>query len=368
MSISFLEHFSALEDHRIPGMTTYPLDEVLLSILVGLLCRVEDFDDIEMLCTAQLDWLQQFLPFHSGIAPAQTQRRVLQGLAPRQLEEAFASWVRSLQVEVRGVVALDGKTLRGTKADADGKGALHIVSAYAHEAGLVLGQRAVEGKSNEITAIPDVLNMLEISGAIVTIDAMGTQKAIAARITEKKADYLLALKGNQRALHRDCVDFFEDPHLAAGCPVHEETSAGHGRVEVRSCRAAPAEAWLLERHPGWAGLHSIVEVTCERTVKKSGKTSRETRYYISSLAPDPAAILKASRLHWSIENNLHWQLDVSFREDENRTRKDHSARNLAMIRRVVLNMARREPAKLPLKRKRLKAAIDPEYRAKLLAC
>lgn len=368
MSISFLKHFSALEDHRIPGMVTYPLDEILLSVLVGLLCRVEDFDDIEMLCTAQLGWLRRFLPFRSGIAPAQTQRRVLQGLAPRPLEEAFAGWVRSLQVEVRGVVALDGKTVRGSKGDADGKGALHIVSAYAHEAGLVLGQRAVEGKSNEITAIPDVLDMLEISGAIVTIDAIGTQKAIAAHITGKKADYLLALKGNQRTLHRDCVDFFEDPHLAATCLAHEETNAGHGRVEVRRCRVAPAEPWLLERHPGWTNLRSIVEVTSERTIKKGGKTSQQTRYYISSLVPDPVAILKASRSHWSIENNLHWQLDVSFREDESRTRKDHSARNLAMIRRVALNMARRELSKLPIKRKRLKAAIDPGYRAKLLAC
>ena len=365
MSASFLDHISNIEDPRIPGMVLYPLDEVLLTVLVGLLCRAEDFDEIEDVCAELLDWLRRFLPFERGIAPAQTLRRTLARLDPRALEEAFAAWVASLAARIRGVVAVDGKTVRGSKQDASGGGALHLVSAFAHEAGLILAQRAVDGKSNEITAIPELLDMLAIEGAIVTIDAMGTQKEIAARIVAKKADYVLALKGNQGTLEEDAALFFADPVLAADCPCHAETEAGHGRIEARTVRAADA-AWLAERHPEWKGLASIVAVTARRTIKKTGATSTETRLYISSLPPDPVRLAAAVRAHWSVENNLHWVLDVAFREDECRTRKDHSARNLAMIRRAVLNLLRRETSKLSLKRKRLKAAMSPAFRATVL--
>jgi hypothetical protein len=197
MSANFLDHIKEIEDGRIPGMTTYPLDEVLLTVLVGLLCRMEDFDEIAMFGEEQLDWLRKILPFAHGVAPAQTLRRALRALDPKALQRAFASWVVSLQAKLSGrdpgVVAIDGKTLRGSKQDKSGAGALHVVSAYAHEAGLVLAARAVESKSNEITAMPELLDMLTIEGAIVTIDAMGTQKAIAAKIIEKKADYVRGL-------------------------------------------------------------------------------------------------------------------------------------------------------------------------------
>lgn len=366
MSMSFLDHIRDLEDPRIPGMVLYPLDEVLLTVLVGLLCRSEDFDEIEDVCDALLDWLRRFLPFEHGIAPAQTLRRALARLDPRRLEEAFAAWTASLAHRIRGVVAVDGKTVRGSKQDALGKGALHLVAAWAHEAGLVLAQRAVDGKSNEITAIPELLDMLAIEGAIVTIDAMGTQKNIADKIVAKKADYVLALKGNQGTLQEDAALFFSDPVLVADCPCHEETEAGHGRIEERTVRAAAA-AWLAGRHPEWKGLASVVSVTVRRTVKKTGATSTETRLYISSLPPDPVRLAAAVRAHWSVENNLHWVLDVAFREDESRSRKDHSARNLAMIRRAALNLLRREPSTLSLKRKRLKAAMNADFRAALLA-
>lgn len=365
---TFLDQIKTIEDHRIAGMTTYPLDEILLTILVGLLCRVEDFDDIEMFCCSEIIWLRQFLPFKSGIAPPQTLRRVLQGLLPRSLENAFSSWVSDLQKNICGVVAIDGKSLRGSKLDANGRGALQIVSAYAHEAGLVLAQRGVNSKTNEITAIPDVLNMLEITGAIVTIDAIGTQKSIAEHIIRKKADYLLALKGNQKSLHSDVVLFFSDQELSQDCHIFDDTSFGHGRIEERVCRVSRAQDWLLKRHPEWKNLTSIVEVTVKRVFKKTGAISRQTRYYISSLEPDPKKILNACRSHWSVENNLHWQLDVSLQEDNSRIRKDHSARNLAMIRRAVLNMARREGSQIPIKRKRLKASINKEFRTKLLMC
>lgn len=366
MSVPFLDHIGEIEDPRVPGMVLYPLDEILLSVLVGLLCRGEDFDEIEDICSELLDWLRLFAPFKQGIAPSQTLRRTLARLNPRRLEEAFAAWSAELAGRVRGVVAIDGKTVRGSKQDAGGKGALHLVSAYAHEAGLMLAQRAVDSKSNEITAIPELLDMLALKGAIVTIDAMGTQKAIANRIVAGKADYVLALKGNQGTLEQDAALFFDDPVLAAECPCHEETSVGHGRVEERTVRAADA-TWLAERHPEWKGLASIVVVTTQRTIKKTAKSSNETRFFISSLPPDPVHLAAAIRAHWSIENNLHWSLDVAFREDECRARKDHSARNLASIRRAVLNMLRKDPSKLSIKRKRLKAFINPEFRAHILA-
>lgn len=366
MSRNFLDHIKVVEDPRIPGMITYPLDEVLLTVLVGLLCRGEDFDEIEFIAAELLPWLRRFLPFREGIAPAQTQRRVLAGLNPVALERAFSSWVASLQERVSGVVAIDGKTVRGSKQDRNGAGALHLVSAFAHEAGLVLAQRAVADKSNEITAIPELLDMLELKGAIVTLDAMGTQKAIAARIIDSKADYLLALKENQGMLYTDGAEFFADPALAAGCPCERQSGSGHGRIEERLCRAADA-GWLAERHPDWKGLRSIAQVTATRIDKKTGERSTETRLYISSLPPDPAAILSASRSHWGIENTVHWQLDVTFREDQCRTRKDHAPRNLATMRKAVLNLLRREPSNLSLKRKRLKAAYNAPFRETILA-
>lgn len=366
MGMSFLDHLQAVEDHRVPGMTLYPLDEVLLTVLVGLLCRMEDFDEIAMFGEEQLDWLRRFLPFRHGIAPAQTLRRVLRALDPKTLERAFSSWVASLQARVCGVVAIDGKSLRGTKVERSGAGALHIVSAYAHAAGLVLAARAVEAKGNEITAIPELLDLLALDGAIVTIDAIGTQPAIAAKIVRKEADYVLALKENQGGLQADVAEFFADPVLAAACPEHRHGDIGHGRIEERWARVADA-TWLAERHPQWRGLRSIAAITAQRTDKKTGATSTETRLYISSLPPDPAALLGACRSHWSIENNLHWQLDVTFREDACRTRKDHAALNLAMMRHAALNLLKREPSNIPIKRKRLKAAINPDFRTALLA-
>lgn len=367
MSASFLDHFGDVEDPRVPGMVLYPLDEILLTVLVGVLCRAEDFDEIEDVGVELVDWLGRILPFKQGIAPAQTLKRTLARLDPRQLETAFAAWVKGLAGRIRGVVAIDGKTVRGSRKDADGTGALHLVQAWAHEAGLVLAQRAVDAKSNEITAIPELLDMLALEGAIVTIDAMGTQKQIAAEIVSRKADYVLALKGNQGTLKQDVALFFGDPGLAAECSSHDEApQAGHGRIEERTIRAADA-TWLTERHPDWKGLASILAVTTRRTIKKTGAVSIETRFFISSLPPDPVRLAAAVRAHWSVENNLHWVLDVTFREDACRSRTDHSARNLATIRRAVLNMLRREPAKISLKRKRLKALMSPAYRQALLA-
>jgi predicted transposase YbfD/YdcC len=367
MAKTFLDHIGEIEDPRIPGMVHYPLSEILLVILVGFLCRAEDFDEMEYLGTEELDWFRKLLPFAQGVAPAQTMRRTLARLQPRQLEAAFSAWVADLGARVRGVIAIDGKTLRGSKHSADGTGALHLVQAYAHEAGLVLASCATRAKSNEITAIPELLAMIDIHGAIVTIDAMGTQTEIARLIIKGGGDYVLALKGNQGSLHNDVATWFADPGLAGISKAHSSVDDGHGRIETRTAFAADA-GWLAKRHPNWSKLTSIVALTAQRTNKKSGAVSRETRLYISSLPPDPKALAAAIRAHWSIENNLHWTLDVAFHEDQCRIRKNHAPQNLAMIRRAALNMLKKEPSKIPIKQKRLKAMIDTKFRSLILAC
>lgn len=350
-------------------MAIYPLNEVLLATLVGVLSGADDWDAIELLSREYPPWLKRFLPFKSGVPQAQTFRKVFRLLPPKVLEERFAGWVSSLREAVRGVgVAIDGKTLRGSKKAVDGSGALHLLSACACEAGLVIGQRAVDGKSNEIKAIPELLEMLAIEGAIVSIDAMGTQKAIAAKIPEKEAGYVLALKGNQSALHDDVKRFFGDAELARSCDPHKTTGTGHGRIEERTCRATDVIDWLKERHPHWQNMRSIAAITAKRTDRKTGQTSVETRFYITSLPADPAAIRAAARAHWGIENNLHWQLDITFDEDRCRTRKDFSPLNLAIVRHIVFNILKRDKSKLSLKRKRLKASVNPSFRTELLTC
>ena len=363
MSFGFLDHMRVVPDHRIPGMVTYPLDEVLLATLVGVVCGADDWDGVEEVAKGALKWLEGYLPFKNGIPTAQTLRKVFRLLDAQALQRGFAAWAASMRPEARGVIAVDGKTLRGSKTSSDGKGALHVVSAYATEAGLVLAQRAVDGKSNEITAIPELLDMLALKGAIVTIDAMGTQKEIARRIVDKGADYVLALKGNQTSLHEDAALFFADPVLAAGCAASAETDAGHGRIEERSCLAAKAD-WLAERHPEWEGLRSLAAVTARRIDKKTGRESLETRYYITSLEPSPKAILTATRAHWGVES-FHWTLDVTFDEDRCRTRKDDSALNFAVIRHTGYNLLKANKAKGSMRRKRLRACIDPAFRTSL---
>src|SRR5271167_1597540 len=366
MGLGFLDHMRVVPDHRIAGMVTYPLDEILLATLTGIVCGADDWEGIEEVANGALDWLRGFLPFANGIATAQTFRKVFRLLDSQALARGFAAWAASVRTPRREVIAVDGKTLRGSKTSSDGTGALHLISAYASEAGLVLAQRAVDGKSNEITAIPELLDMLNLKGAIISIDAMGTQKEIARRIVDKSADYVLALKGNQTSLHEDAALFFADPGCAVACALGGDTDAGHGRIEERLCRAADA-GWLAERHPDWKGLRSLAAITARRIDKKTGAESLETRFYITSLEPDPKAILKAVRAHWGIENNLHWTMDVTFDEDRCRTRKDDSPLNLAIIRHAALNTLKADKTRGSLRRKRLRACVDPKFRTQLFA-
>jgi predicted transposase YbfD/YdcC len=358
MSHVLLAQLQALEEPRIPGMISYPLDEILLVVLVGLLCKMDDIEDIETFGQEQRVWLQQFLPFLEGIAPAQTIRRVLARLDGKHLEQLLARWVRSLGGTKGDVIAIDGKALRGHDT-------LHMVNAYAHDAGLVLAARATAGKGHEIAGIADVLDMLLLEGTIVTTDALGTQTEIVETIIHKKGDYVLALKGNQGLLHDDVTCFFADPVLVQACAKTEQTNGEHGRIETRTLYAADAK-WVSARHPRWRGLRSIAMIESVREDKKTGSLSTARRYYISSLAVDPVALLRAIRAHWSVENNAHWVLDVIFNEDGGRARKDFEARNMALLRRMALNLLKQDSAKIPLKRKRTKAAFNQDYRTKLL--
>lgn len=367
MSNDFLGCVRAIGDHRIVGMVDYPLDEIVFATLVAVLCGADDFDDVESIGQELIGWLRRFLPYRNGIASEQTLRRFFRLVDAKALEAAFARWMSSFHPVICGVVAIDGKTLRGSKSGDPAAKALHLVSAYACELGLVLGQKPVDAKSNEITAIPELLDMLALKGAIVTIDAMGTQSEIAARIIDGQADYVLALKGNQGSLHDDVRLFFADAELRKTCHSHAETDFGHGRIEERRCLVRGDIEWLRQRHPHWRGLHSIIEITATRTDKKSRHQSTETRFYISSLQPRPDVILKAVRAHWRIENNLHWQLDVTFNEDASRMRKDHAALSFAIMRRFAFNMLKRETSKAPIKRKRLKALMNQAFRENLIA-
>jgi predicted transposase YbfD/YdcC len=365
MGLLFLNCFGGLEDPRVPGLVTYPLEELLLSTLSGLLSGAQDWEDVVTLGEAHLEWLRGYLPFVHGIACADTYQRVFRLLDSDALAARFVSWVATLTGRVTGVVAIDGKTSRGSRQDASGGGALHMLSAFAHESGLVIGQKATCGKGHEITAIPELLRVLALEGSVVTIDAMGAQRTIVQTVLAAGADYAIALKGNQGTLFEDVALFCKEASPDVAWDRTRTLDADHGRIEERTCLASSDIGWLQERH-AWPGLQSIAQITAQRTDKKSGKTTSETRLFISSLPADATRLLAVTRAHWSIENTLHWSLDVTFRDDACRTRKDHAAANLATLRHAAFNLLKRCRSKGALKTKRLKAALNPSYRTQLI--
>jgi len=357
--MDFLDVFGQLDDPRIDRKKLHPMPEILLLTLCAVICGAESWDDIETFGQAKVEFLRRYLPYDHGIPSDDTLRRFFRAIDPMQFQRLFIEWIRAwLHPEVADkVVAIDGKTLRGSR---DGTQLpIHLVSAFASEAGIVLGQIKTHEKSNEITAIPELLEWLDVRGAIVTIDAMGCQKAIAKKIVDKGGDYLLALKGNQSRLHDDVRLHFEVPGPQASIQMEqaETLDKGHGRIEVRRCRVSTDIDWLKERHPEWSNLSSIVAITSERHIGET--VTQETRYFISSSLIPAERMLAAVRLHWGIENQLHWVLDMSFGEDQSRIRKGNAPSNVAIIRHAALNMIRGAKTKrMSIKRMRKAAGWD----------
>ena len=377
---SIMEHFAQLPDPRINRTKLHLLSDILVIALCAVVCGADDFVEVTLFGRAKEAWFRERLALPNGIPSHDTFNRVFGRLDPTALECCFRSWIQAVQQAVPRlageVINLDGKTLRHSFDTASEQVAIHMVSAWAHRAGMVIGQIKVDHKSNEITAIPILLERLDLAGCIVTMDAMGCQKEIARQIVDQEADYLLALKGNQGSLHQDVRLFFEDaqaqcfkeiPH--ASCEYVEKD---HGRIETRRCWCVPAaehRTWLDTKNE-WRSLNSIIMIQAERIV--NGVVSQETRYYISSIAVSGVRsarkVAKAVRAHWGIENSLHWVLDVAFREDDCRVRMKNGPQNLAVMRHIALNLLKAEgSAKVGVKARRHKAGWDNEYLATVLA-
>jgi predicted transposase YbfD/YdcC len=336
---SFESHFGKLKDPRINRKKLYPLVEILFVILCGSICGAESWRDFVIFGKEKLDFLKEYYCFKHGIPSKNTFSRLFAALDPEEFKICFVEWVKTFQVLLKGVIAIDGKTLCNSFDKAAGCSAIHMVSAFATEARLILAQQKVDQKSNEITAIPKLLKLIDLKGQIVTIDAMGTQKAIAKQIIEQEGNYVLALKGNQGHLNEDVRLFLETevkkPNSLAIKTQQEEFDKGHGRIERRTCIVSDQIDWLDQKEQ-WVGLKSIAMI--EEIQECNGKKSEERRFFISSLPADAKQIASAVRSHWLIENGLHWTLDVIFNEDQSRVRKDHAGENMAIIRHITLNM------------------------------
>src|SRR5712691_5349743 len=361
---SITTHFRSLPDPRVRRTRYHSLHDILVIALCGVICGADDWVAIERFGNAKVAWFRSFLDLPHGIPSHDTFGRVFAALDPEAFKAAFLAWVRTLAAVMPGdVIAIDGKTLRQTFDTAADKAAIHMVSAWAAAQGLCLGQVKTDAKSNEITAIPKLLDVLALAGRIVTIDAMGCQTAIAHAIHTKGGDYVLSLKGNQTGLHDDIQTFFRDAeaHAFAGTPhtTAETVDGDHGRIEVRRAWATDDLAWLADR-PRWPGLRSVLRVDAERTVGE--RTTCETRFFISSLPPDAATLARVVRSHWAIENGLHWVLDVAMHQDQTRIRTGHAPEHVAILHHIALNLLKLDRTeKLGIKNKRLAAGWDHDY-------
>jgi predicted transposase YbfD/YdcC len=355
-----------MPDYRQRGKVTYPLDEVLLLALLAVLAGAESFVDIARFGRMKLELLRRFRPFLDGTPSHDHLGDIFAALDPEHFQRCFVAWVASLIGVPEGVVAIDGKTVRRSGGKG-GKGAIHMVSAFAASQRLVLGQVKVAKKSNEIVAIPKLLDMLVIEGSIITIDAMGCQRAIARKIIEKKADYVLGLKGNQGSLRED-VELFATEQKAknfADTKISQATTidADHGRIETRTTTVINDIEWLQKSH-NWPGLKSIVMVESTREI--AGVFEHETRFYITSLVMLAALLGPVVRSHWAIENSLHWVLDMIFRDDECRVRTNHAPANFTTIKHMAHNLLRRPSGKDSFRVRRKMAGWDDEFLASLI--
>jgi len=358
-------HFAKIDDPRKYNIRHNLIDIITITIC-AVTCGAQNWIDVEQYGKSKYDWLKQFLELPANIPSHDTFGRVFSMLDPKQFREAFSNWWQSIRkLFDQEHIAIDGKTLRASYDKALNKDAIHMVSAWAVENGLVLGQVKTNEKSNEITAIPELIKQLEVKGAIVSIDAMGCQKAIAKQIIDKKADYVFSLKGNQSNLHDQIKMFFQDNlNTTSQLDRFQSIDGDHGRIETRRYFTTSAIDWLQGKEH-WPGLKSITMVQRQRDV--DNKTSIEICYYISSIEMDAKKIAAAIRAHWHIENTLHWTLDVSFDEDRCRVRKDHAPENVAILRHIVLNLLKQEKTfKGSIQTKRLKAAWENGYMLKIL--
>lgn len=369
--VDFLEHFTDLEDPRQRAKVLYPLDEVLLLCLLGVLAGCESWVEIAKFGEKKLALLRRFRPFKDGTPSHDQLGDIFAVLDAGQFQHCFIAWVSSLTRLGADLIAIDGKTLRRSYQEGGAKAPIHMVSAWSARQNLVLGQVKVADKSNEIVAIPRLLDVLTIKGATVTIDAMGCQRAIAEKITDKGADYVLALKGNQGTLREDVELFFAEQTARgfadAAVSRHQTVEKSHGRIESRIVTATDEIAWLKESHD-WPGLKSIVMVDSVREIgaHPGAKIERERRFYIASTAADAAALGDAIRSHWGVENGLHWVMDMVFRDDECRIRTKNAPANFATVKHMASNLLRRAPGKDSLRVKRRLAAWDDDFLASLV--
>ena len=363
-----LDHFATIKDTRQAWKVAYPLREVLFLVVCGTIAGGDDYDDIVDWGEAHLSFLRGFAEFHYGIPCVDWLRTVMNRINPELFQACFSSWVAECWPDKLGLVAIDGKTSRRSHNRKTGQKALHLVSAFATHSRLVLGQEAVDEKSNEITAIPALVERLDLEGALVSIDAMGCNPNIAQSILDAKADYLLAVKDNQPTLHADIKSYFE---TAPSGEVEQVETVGkdHGRIEVRTHTVSHVVDWYAAQrsYPGAPRFPQLTTIAMvESRIERGDKIETEQRSYISSRALSAGAFADGARGHWAIENNLHWTLDVTFNEDQSRLRAGHGAKTMAVVRHFALNLLRQVADKRSIKRRRKRAAWDPKYLLEIL--
>ena len=365
----FISYFAELADPRQQDRCDHKLIDILFIAICAVICGADGFTDMEEFGIAKETWLRQFLELPNGIPSHDTFGRVLARLNPRAFQQCFLAWVRAVAVLTdQEIVPIDGKTLRRSHDKANGRRAIELVSAWTRRNRLMLGQIKVAADSNEITAVPLLLRLLELKGCIVTLDALHCQKDTAAEILKQEADYVLALKGNQGSLYNEVESFFDavvhERTFGYEISRHETVDGEHGRIETRRYWHVNAPDYVKEQ-ADWPGLVSVG--MCEARREVNGQRSQEKRYYLSSLGVDAKRFAEAARGHWSIENSLHWILDVVFREDDSRVRIGHAAENFGLLRRMAVNLLQQEKTlKRGVKTKRLKAALDECYLLKVL--
>jgi len=370
---SFKKCFGKVKDPRIDRTKRHKLIVIMIIAILAVICGADSWVDVEMFGNSKKEWLKTFLELENGIPSHDTFGRVFALINPQEFENGFLEWVKLIQEVTQGqVIAIDGKQMRGSKDVPAGQAAIYMVSAWATTNQLVLGQRKVDDKSNEITAIPQLLKVLDLAGCIVVVDAIGTQTKIAKTIIDRGADYILAVKENQGHLYEDIHDLFEEDwkHNFEGAPYRyaKVVNKNHGRIETRECWSISDPEYLanIRELDRWKGVQSLVMILSKRQIGERQEV--QDRYYITSLGSDAQKILQAKRSYWGIENCLHWVLDIAFNEDHSRVRKDHAPQNFAILRHMALNLLRLETTvKAGIKAKRLKCGWDTVYLLKVLA-